>query len=188
MESQSLPRSLNLRHQERQSGRSSRSPNCLTRCESRQFKQLCKQLWRSRGQWNAPPTAPPLGVSRTWTWETSLTSTLTRSSFSHLLIGIPGNISHPTSLSHLLILDLLPVATPSSPDLVCHSAHPQITICSVGSLLVFRSPAPLAMSLKDPSTPPSASDAQTPPQSCDPTAPPQLPAPSSPPEPVSPYF
>ncbi len=26
-------------------------------------------LWRSQGQWKAPPTAPPLGVSTNWTWE-----------------------------------------------------------------------------------------------------------------------
>ncbi len=58
---------------ERQSRRSPRSlsPKCLTRCESRQFQQRWIQLWRSRGLWNALPTAPPLGVSIYWTWETS---------------------------------------------------------------------------------------------------------------------
>ncbi len=70
-ESQSLPRSLSHRHQERQSCWSSRSPSpkCLTRCESRQFKRRWILLWRSRGLWKAPPTAPPLGVSINWTWE-----------------------------------------------------------------------------------------------------------------------
>ncbi len=102
-ESQSLPRSLSHRHQERQSCRSSRSPSpkCLTRCESRQFQRRWMQLWRARGLW---PTAPPLGVSINWTWETSQTSTPTHSSFSHLLSYLPGIISHPTSLSHLLLL------------------------------------------------------------------------------------
>ncbi len=65
------------------------------------------------------------------------------------------------------------------------SAYPQLTICGDGHL-VCPSPAPLALSLEDPSTPPSASEAQTPPQSCDPAAPPWLPAPSSSLEPISP--
>ncbi len=94
---------------------------------------------------------------------------------------IPPNLPLPPPL-----IDLAPDSTPSSLDSVSLSAHPQLTICGVGSQLVCQSPAPLALSLEDPSTPPSASEAQTLPQSCDPVAPPWLPAPSSPPEPVSP--
>ncbi len=94
---------------------------------------------------------------------------------------IPPNLPLPPPL-----IDLVPVSTPSSLDSVSLSARPQLTICGVGSLLVCRSPAPLALSLEDPSTLPSASETQTPPRSCDPAAPPWLPAPSSPPEPVSP--
>ncbi len=91
---------------------------------------------------------------------------------------IPPNLPLPPPL-----IDLVPVSTPSSLDSVSLSARPQLTICGVGSPLVCRSPAPLALSLEDPSTPPSASETQTPPRSCDPAAPPWLPAPSSPPEP-----
>ncbi len=94
---------------------------------------------------------------------------------------IPPNLPLPPPL-----LDLLLAATPPSLDPISNSAHPQLTSCGVGSPLVCRSPARLALSLEDPSTPPSASEAQTPPQSCDPVAPPWLPAPSFPPEPVSP--
>ncbi len=94
---------------------------------------------------------------------------------------IPPNLPLPPPL-----IDLAPVSTPSSLDSISLSAHPQLTICGVGSPLVCRTPAPLALSLEDPSTPPSASETQTPPRSCDPAAPPWLPAPSSPPEPVSP--
>ncbi len=94
---------------------------------------------------------------------------------------IPPNLPLPPPL-----IDLFPTSTPSSLDSVSLPAHPQLTICGEGSPQVCRSPAPLALSLEDPSTPPSASETQTPPRSGDPAAPPRLPAPSSPPEPVSP--
>ncbi|XP_016319018.1 vegetative cell wall protein gp1-like isoform X2 [Sinocyclocheilus anshuiensis] len=91
--------------------------------------------------------------------------------------NIPPNLPLPPPL-----IGLFPSSTPSSLDPVRPSAHPQLTICGVGSPLVCPSPAPLASSLEDPSTPPSASEAHT----CNPAAPPWLPAPSSPLEPVSP--
>ncbi len=184
-ESQSLPRSLSHRHQERQSWRSSRSPSpkCLTRCESRQFKQRWKQLWRSRGLWNGPPMAGgehklDLGYLIDFHSDTLI---IHPSSKLYAWEYIPPNLPLPPPL-----IDLAPDSTPSSLDSVSLSAHPQLTICGVGSPLVCQFPAPLALSLEDPSTPPSASEAQTLPQSCDPAAPPWLPAPSSPPEPVSP--
>ncbi len=94
---------------------------------------------------------------------------------------IPPNLPLPPPL-----IDLFPFSMPSSLDFVSLSAHPQLTICGVGSPLVCPSPAPLALSLEDPSTLHLASEAQTPPRSYDPAALPWLPAPSSPPELVSP--
>ncbi|KAI2646767.1 Accumulation-associated protein [Labeo rohita] len=73
----------------------------------------------------------------------------------------------------------LPQLLPVSP-----SAHPQPTICAVGSLQVCQSSS---MSwLEDPSSPPSSSESWTPPRLSDPAAPPRLSAPSSPPSPVGP--
>ncbi len=180
-ESQSLPRSLTHRHQERQSCRSPPSPNCPTRCESRQFKQMWKQLWRSQGIHGTTAGGEhklDLGDLIDFHSDTLI---IHRSSELYAWEYIPPNLPLPPPL-----IDLAPVSTPSSLDSVSLSAHPQLTICGVGSPLVCRSPALLALSLEDPSTPPSASEAQTPPQSCDPAAPPRLPAPSSPPEPISP--
>ncbi|KAL0188523.1 hypothetical protein M9458_015622, partial [Cirrhinus mrigala] len=88
--------------------------------------------------------------------------------------NIPPNLPLPPPL-----IDLFPSSTPSPLDPVSPSAHPQLTICSVGS-------TPLASSLEDSLTAPPASEAQTLPWSCNPAAPPWLPAPSFPPEPVSP--
>ncbi|KAL0177683.1 hypothetical protein M9458_026577, partial [Cirrhinus mrigala] len=76
------------------------------------------------------------------------------------------------------LIDLFPSSAPSPLDPISPSARPQFTIGCLGSLQVCPSPAPLALSLEDPSTPPPASEAQTPPQFCDPVAPPWLPAPS----------
>ncbi len=180
-ESQSLPRSLTHRHQERQSCRSSPRHNCPTRCESRQFKQMWKQLWRSQGIHGTTAGGEhklDLGDLIDFHSDTLI---IHRSSELYAWEYIPPNLPLPPPL-----IDLAPVSTPSSLDSVSLSAHPQLTICGVGSPLVCRSPALLALSLEDPSTPPSASEAQTPPQSCDPAAPPRLPAPSSPPEPISP--
>ncbi|KAL0203315.1 hypothetical protein M9458_001333 [Cirrhinus mrigala] len=95
--------------------------------------------------------------------------------------NIPPNLLLPPPL-----IDLFPSSTPSPLDPVSPSAHPQLTICGVGSPLVYPTPAPLALSLEDPPTPSPASEAQTLPQFCDPTAPPWLPGPLSPPETVSP--
>ncbi len=94
---------------------------------------------------------------------------------------IPPNLPLPPPL-----IDLFPFSMPSSLDFISLSAHPQLTICGVGSPLVCPSPAPLALSLEDPSTLPLASEAQTPPRSYDPASLPWLPAPSSPPMPASP--
>ncbi|KAL0159579.1 hypothetical protein M9458_043304, partial [Cirrhinus mrigala] len=85
----------------------------------------------------------------------------------------------------LLSPPIVPVASvppPLSPD--SPSAHPQPTICAVGSLRVCQSPS--ASWLGDPSSPPPASVSWTPPQPSDPAAPPRLSAPSSPPLPVGP--
>ncbi len=65
---------------------------------------------------------------------------------------IPPNLPLPPPL-----IDLFHFSMPSSLDCASPSAHPQLTICGVGLPLVCRSPAPLALSLEDPSTPPSAS-------------------------------
>ncbi|KAL0192919.1 hypothetical protein M9458_011215 [Cirrhinus mrigala] len=73
----------------------------------------------------------------------------------------------------------LPPLSPDSP-----SAHPQPTICAVGSPRVCQSPS--ASWLEDPSSSPPASESWTPPRPSDPAAPPRLSAPSSPPSPVSP--
>ncbi|KAL0193068.1 hypothetical protein M9458_011364, partial [Cirrhinus mrigala] len=94
---------------------------------------------------------------------------------------VPPNLPLPTPL-----IDLFPSSAPFPLDPVSLSAHPQFTICGVGSPQVSLSPAPLALRLEDPSNPPPASEAQTPPPSCDPAAPPWLPGPSSPPEPICP--
>ncbi|KAL0189337.1 hypothetical protein M9458_016436, partial [Cirrhinus mrigala] len=64
------------------------------------------------------------------------------------------------------------------------SAHPQPTICAVGSPQVCQ--FPLALWLEDPSSPPPASESWTPPRPSDPAAPPRLLAPSSPLSPVGP--
>ncbi|KAL0174142.1 hypothetical protein M9458_030110, partial [Cirrhinus mrigala] len=94
--------------------------------------------------------------------------------------NIPPNLLLPPPL-----IDLFPSSMPSPLDPASPSAHPQPTICVVGSSLVCPSPAPLALSLEDPSTPPPASEAQTLPQSCDPAAPPWLPVPFPPAPPGS---
>ncbi|KAI2659255.1 Tetratricopeptide repeat protein 37 [Labeo rohita] len=88
--------------------------------------------------------------------------------------NIPPNLPLPPPL-----INLFPSSTPSPLDPVSSSAHPQLTICGVGSPQVCPSPAPLASSLEDPSTLPPASEGQTPPRSCDPAAPVCLPAPLS---------
>ncbi len=96
--------------------------------------------------------------------------------------------ARPSAISWLVSLGIYPTQPPSPTSsfwiyfLLLHHLHrissaTLLTICGVGSPLVCRSPARLALSLEDPSTPP---------QSCNPAAPPWLPAPSSPPEPVSP--
>ncbi|KAL0177314.1 hypothetical protein M9458_026208, partial [Cirrhinus mrigala] len=72
-----------------------------------------------------------------------------------------------------------PPLSPGSP-----SAHPQPTICAVGSPQVCQSPS--VSWLEDPSSPPPASESWTPPRPFDPAAPPRLSAPSSPPSPVGP--
>ncbi len=59
--------------------------------------------------------------------------------------NIPPNLPLPPPL-----IDLFPFSTQSSLDFVSLSAHPQLTICGVGSPLVCRSPAPLALSLENP--------------------------------------
>ncbi|KAI2655926.1 ATPase MORC2 [Labeo rohita] len=87
------------------------------------------------------------------------------------------------------LIDLFSSSTPSLLDSVSPSAHPQLTICGIGSPLVCPSSAPVVSSLEDPPALPLVSEAQTPQtplQSCNPAAPPWLPAPSSPPEPISP--
>ncbi|KAI2663820.1 Streptococcal surface protein A [Labeo rohita] len=73
----------------------------------------------------------------------------------------------------------MPPLLPVSP-----SAHPQPTICAVGSPQVCQSSS--ASWLEDPSSPPSASESWTPSRPSDPAAPPRLSAPSSPPSPVGP--
>ncbi|KAI2665753.1 IgA FC receptor [Labeo rohita] len=70
---------------------------------------------------------------------------------------------------------LLPVST---------SAHPQPTICAVGSPRVCQSPS--VSWLEDPSSSPPASESWSLPRPSDPAAPPRLSAPSSPPSPVGP--
>ncbi|KAI2645970.1 Filamentous hemagglutinin [Labeo rohita] len=72
-----------------------------------------------------------------------------------------------------------PPLSPGSP-----SAHPQLTICAVGSPQVCQSPS--VSWLEDPSSSPPASESWTPPRPFDPAAPPRLSAPSSPPSPVGP--
>ncbi|KAL0161715.1 hypothetical protein M9458_045440, partial [Cirrhinus mrigala] len=72
-----------------------------------------------------------------------------------------------------------PPLSPGSP-----SAHPQPTICAVGSPQVCQSPS--VSWLEDPSSPPPASESWTPPRPFEPAAPPRLSAPSSPPSPVGP--
>ncbi len=73
---------------------------------------------------------------------------------------IPPNLPLPPPLK-----DLFPFSTPSSLDFVSLSAHPQLTICGVGSPLVCPSPAPLTLSLEDPSTPQEPVSPPTPPGS-----------------------
>ncbi|KAL0148689.1 hypothetical protein M9458_056016 [Cirrhinus mrigala] len=74
------------------------------------------------------------------------------------------------------------VSPPLSPD--SPAAHPQSTICAVGSPRVCQSPS--ASWLEDPSSPPPAFESWTPPRPFDPAAPPRLSAPSSPLSPVGP--
>ncbi|KAI2644970.1 Titin [Labeo rohita] len=73
----------------------------------------------------------------------------------------------------------LPPLFPDSP-----SAHPQPTICAVGSPWVCQSPS--ASGLEDPSSSLPASESWTPPRPSDPVAPSRLSAPSSPLSPVGP--
>ncbi|XP_050959910.1 uncharacterized protein LOC127161286 [Labeo rohita] len=61
----------------------------------------------------------------------------------------------------------MPPMLPVSP-----SAHPQLTICAMGSPQACQSPS--ASWLEDPSSPPSASESWTPPRSSEPAAPPLL--------------
>ncbi|XP_058606809.1 uncharacterized protein LOC131524086 [Onychostoma macrolepis] len=96
----------------------------------------------------------------------------------------------PTYLDFPPTLPLLPPpiipATSARPPLHpgSPSAHPQPTICAVGSPRVCLSPS--ASWLGDPSSPPPASESWTPPRPSDPAAPPRLLAPSSPPSPIGP--
>ncbi|KAL0176965.1 hypothetical protein M9458_029295, partial [Cirrhinus mrigala] len=87
-------------------------------------------------------------------------------------------LDFPPYLS-LLPHPLIPVSAtpPLSPD--SPTAHPQPTICAVGSPRVCQFPS--ASWLEDPSSPPPASESWTPPRPSDPAAPPQLLAPSFPP-------
>ncbi len=59
---------------------------------------------------------------------------------------IPPNLPLPPPL-----IDLFPFSMPSSLDFISLFAHPQLTICGVGSTLVCSTPASLALSLEDPS-------------------------------------
>ncbi|KAL0179984.1 hypothetical protein M9458_025426, partial [Cirrhinus mrigala] len=79
----------------------------------------------------------------------------------------------------LLPHPLIPASAtpPLSPD--SPTAHPQPTICAVGSSLVCQFPS--ALWPEDSSSPPLASESWTPPRPSDPAAPPRLLAPSSPP-------
>ncbi len=102
----------------------------------------------------------------------------------HTIPENPGAHKFPPTLP-LLPLPVIPAASappPLSPG--SPSAHPQPTICAVGSPWVCQSPS--ASWLEDPLSPPPASESQTPPRPFDPSAPPWLLAPSSPPWPVSP--
>ncbi|KAL0190776.1 hypothetical protein M9458_013474, partial [Cirrhinus mrigala] len=105
----------------------------------------------------APPTALPLRDLSTWNY-------------------LPAEISHPPSRPLLL-----PSSSPAASTIP--TAHPQSTICAVGSPRVCQSPS--ASWLKDPSSTPPASESWTPPRPFDPAAPPGLSAPSSPPSPVA---
>ncbi|KAL0187276.1 hypothetical protein M9458_018946, partial [Cirrhinus mrigala] len=71
---------------------------------------------------------------------------------------------------------------PLSPD--SPAAHPQPTICAVGSPRVCQSPS--ASWLEDPTSPPPASESWTLPRPFYPAAPPRLSAPSSPPSLIGP--
>ncbi|KAI2665786.1 Accumulation-associated protein [Labeo rohita] len=78
-----------------------------------------------------------------------------------------------------------PPTLPQSPLLpVSTAAHPQLTICAVGSPRVCQSPS--VSWLEDPSSLPPASESWTPPRPSDPAAPLRLSAPSPPPSPVGP--
>ncbi|KAI2659211.1 Neurofilament medium polypeptide [Labeo rohita] len=103
------------------------------------------------------------------------------------------SITHGTTAEGELNLDLgqnltpsnsHPISTLSPLSPVNPSAHPQLTICAVGSPRVCQSP--LVSWLEDPSSSPPASESWTLPRPSDPAAPPRLSAPSSPPSPVSP--
>ncbi|KAL0151521.1 hypothetical protein M9458_053173 [Cirrhinus mrigala] len=85
----------------------------------------------------------------------------------------------------LLSSPIVPAASvppPLSPD--SPAAHPQPTICAVGSPRVCQSAS--ALGLEDPSFPPPASESCTPPRPSDPAAPPRLSAPLSPPSHIGP--
>ncbi|KAL0161536.1 hypothetical protein M9458_045261 [Cirrhinus mrigala] len=92
--------------------------------------------------------------------------------------------SLPPSLPQLTPSNSHPISTPPPLSPVNPSAHPQLTICAVGSPWVCQSP--LVSWLEDPSSSPPASESWTPPRPSDPAAPPRLSAPSPPPSPVSP--
>ncbi|KAI2650129.1 Opioid growth factor receptor [Labeo rohita] len=93
----------------------------------------------------------------------------------------PDCLDFPPTLP-LSIVSAASVLPPLSPD--SPSAHPQPTICVVGSPQVCQSPS--VSGLEDPSSSPPASESWTPSRPSDPAAPPRLSAPSSPPSPVGP--
>ncbi|KAI2649503.1 IgA FC receptor [Labeo rohita] len=86
------------------------------------------------------------------------------------------------STTHCTAAEVASVPPPLSPD--SPSAHPQPTICAVGSPRVCQSPS--ASWLEDPLSPPPAFESWTLPRPSDPAAPPRLSAPSSPPSPIGP--
>ncbi|KAI2645567.1 Filamentous hemagglutinin [Labeo rohita] len=77
-------------------------------------------------------------------------------------------------LSIVSAASVLPPLSPGSP-----SAHPQPTICAVGSPQVCQSPS--VSGLEDPSSSPPASESWTPPRPSDPAAPPSPVGPPAPP-------
>ncbi|KAI2647234.1 Opioid growth factor receptor [Labeo rohita] len=93
-------------------------------------------------------------------------------------------VNFPPTLPQLTPSNSHPISTPPPLSPVNPSAHPQLTICAVGSPQVYQSP--LVSWLEDPSSSPPASESWTPPRPSDPAAPPRLSAPLSPPSPVGP--